>query len=85
MLIEEIVAVLDRTLALGARARDLTADTQLLGGLPEFDSMAVVAVISGIESHFGIAVNDDEISGETFETVGSLARFVEGKLAAIDS
>ena len=44
--------------------------------------MAVVTVITGIEEHFGIEVNDDELDASTFETVGSLADFVEAKLSA---
>jgi acyl carrier protein len=79
---DETLAVLDRCLALGGRARDFDASTRLLGSLPELDSMAVVGVITGLEEHFGIAVHDDEISADTFETVGSLVRFVEHKLAA---
>jgi acyl carrier protein len=34
-----------------------------------------------LEEHFGITVNDDEISAKTFETLGSLVNFVEQKLA----
>jgi acyl carrier protein len=44
--------------------------------------MAVVNVITALEDHFGISVDDDEISAKTFETLGSLAQFVEQKLAA---
>ena len=33
-----------------------------------------------MEEHFGISVDDDEISDNTFETLGSLTRFVEQKL-----
>ena len=43
--------------------------------------MAVVNIITALEEHFGIAVDDDEISAEAFETLGSLTRFVEQKLA----
>jgi acyl carrier protein len=43
--------------------------------------MAVVNVITALEDHFGITVDDDEISAQTFETLGSLTRFVEQKLA----
>ncbi len=57
----------------------LTEDTVLLGGMAEFDSMAVVSVITALEDNMGITVDDDEISAETFETVGSLVGFVEGK------
>jgi acyl carrier protein len=43
--------------------------------------MAVVSLITTLEDRFGIAVDDDEISGDTFATVGSLTEFVAGKLA----
>ena len=52
----------------------------LLGRVAELDSMAVVAVITMIEEQYGISVEDDEISAETFETIGTLAEFVETKL-----
>ena len=79
--LNDTLIVLDRCLALGGRARDFGRGTRLLGSLPELDSMAVVGVITGLEEHFGITVNDDEISADTFETVGSLVQFVEHKLA----
>ena len=80
--IEDVKAVLREVLQLGDRARHLDADTALLGGLPELDSMAVVAVIAGLEERFDITVADDEISAGTFETVGSLCNFIERKRAA---
>lgn len=58
-----------------------SADTPLLGAIPEFDSMAVVSIITGLEDRLGIAVDDDEIDASVFETVGSLVAFVERKLA----
>lgn len=43
--------------------------------------MAVVALITGFEERFGFMVEDDEIEGSTFATVGSLIDFVESKVA----
>ena len=43
--------------------------------------MAVVHVLTAIEEQFGIIVADDDVSAETFSTFGSLADFVESKLA----
>jgi len=79
--IDTVKQVLGDTLQLGARAGRLTAETPLLGSMPELDSMAVVTVLTAMEEAFGIFVQDDEVSAETFETVGSLARFVDKKLA----
>ena len=79
--IDTVKQVLGDTLQLGARAQRLTPETALLGSMPELDSMAVVTVLTALEETFGIYVADDEVSAETFETVGSLSRFVERKLA----
>ena len=51
-------------------------------GEPELDSMAVVSLITTLEERFGIVVDDDDIDGSTFASVGALADFVGSKLAA---
>lgn len=79
--IEEVREILRATLQIGDRADELEADTALLGNIPELDSMAVAMLITSIEEHLDIFVEDDDISAETFETFGSLCRFVEEKLA----
>lgn len=77
----EVLTVLDETLSLQGRSSTFTRETPLLGSLPEFDSMAVMTVITSIEDRFDITVEDDELDADVFETVGSLARFVDAKLA----
>ncbi|KKO46902.1 hypothetical protein WG68_02895 [Arsukibacterium ikkense] len=62
--------------------KDFSADTALLGAIPEFDSMAIIAVITELEDQLGIEFDDDEISAEIFETFGGLAEFVSQKQAA---
>lgn len=78
----EVLRILDEVLSLGGRAMRFEPTTPLLGAIPELDSMAVVALITTIEERFGFVVDDDEISGDTFASVGSLADFVRGKLTA---
>ncbi len=80
--LEEVKTILADVLALGDRKNSLHEESALMGGIPEFDSMAVINVLTSLEEHFGITVDDDEISAATFETVGSLVRFVEQKMAA---
>ncbi len=58
---------------------ELHADTPLLGAIPEFDSMAVVTILTQLEEAFDMEVDDDEISAEVFETFGALVAFVEQK------
>lgn len=76
---EKIKRILGDTLQLGPRAQALTPASRLMGEIPEFDSMAVVSVLTMVEDEFGIAIDDDELSAEVFETLGSLTDFVAGK------
>jgi acyl carrier protein len=79
---DAVRSVLARTLQLGGKSASLSRETSLLGSLAELDSMAVVQVLAALEEHFGISVADDEVSADTFATLGGLADFVESKLAA---
>lgn len=79
--LEEVRAVVVRTLGVEQREAGLTASTQLMDSLPEFDSMAVLQVVLALEEHFGITVDAGEVTGEIFETLGSLAAFVQEKVA----
>lgn len=80
--IEEIKEIIGSVLQLGDSIDGFDSSTQLLGSVPEFDSMAVVSLITTIEENFGIVVDDDEISAEIFETVGSLQEFVTEKVSS---
>jgi acyl carrier protein len=79
MYLNEVKTILIDVLNLGAAGDKLEADSPLLGSLPELDSMAVVTLIGALEDHFGIVVDDDDISASTVETLGSLAVFVAAK------
>jgi acyl carrier protein len=75
-----VVAILDEVLSLNGRSAGFERDTPLLGSVPELDSMAVVALITTLEERIGITMNDDEIDGNTFATLGSLTDYVDAKL-----
>ncbi|MFG6428476.1 phosphopantetheine-binding protein [Roseateles sp. LYH14W] len=75
-----VLRLLDDVLSLDGRAQTFTSDTALLGALPELDSMAVVSLITAMEEQLGITVDDDDIDGDVFATVGSLAGFVAARL-----
>lgn len=81
MYLEDVKQLLTDVLHLGQAGSALNAGSPLLGAIPELDSMAVVNLITALEEHFGIVVDDDDISADTFETLGSLAAFVASKLA----
>lgn len=78
--IDGVKRVLREALQLGDRVNEFDESTELFGSIPEFDSMAVVTVITGLEEQFDIEIDDDDISAELFETLGALTRFVEQKL-----
>ncbi len=73
--LEQMNAILADLLKLDTSA--FNEQTELLGALPEFDSMAVVGLITAMEETFGIAVNDDDLDAELFETVGSVLSYID--------
>jgi acyl carrier protein len=77
---QEVKDVLVKTLGVEDRADTIDASTPLLGSLPELDSMAVLELVAALEQRFGITIDDDDVTAELFETLGSLARFVQEKL-----
>lgn len=77
---EDVKSVVVATLGVEDRADTLDASTALLNSLPELDSMAVVELVAAIEQRFDIQIDDDEVTAELFDTLGSLAEFVDAKL-----
>ena len=78
---EGVKRVLQEALQLGDRVKAFDESTGLFGSIPEFDSMAVVTIVAGLEEQFNIEIDDDDITAEIFESVGSLTRYIQGKLA----
>jgi acyl carrier protein len=78
----EVLSVLEAVLNLKGRSVTFEQSTPLLGSVPELDSMAVVSIIAALEDKFAFTIDDDEIDGSIFATVGSLVGFVERKLSA---
>jgi acyl carrier protein len=79
---QSVKDILTEVLGLGQRGAALTADTVLLGGLPELDSMAVATVLTALEEKFDVMIDDGELSAETFDTLGSLTQFVDQLITA---
>lgn len=80
---DEVKLLIGEILQLGDRTRLFGPETPLLGSIPEFDSMAVITLIHALEQQFEIQIADDEISAETFETLGRVYQFVCDKVAAM--
>jgi len=80
---DEVKLLIGEILQLGDRVQAFGPETPLLGSIPEFDSMAVVTLIHALEQQFEIQIADDEISAETFETVGKVYDLVCDKVMAM--
>jgi acyl carrier protein len=75
-------ALLADTLGLSAeRVAGFDEATELFGALPEFDSMAVANLLTGIEEAFAVLIEDSDVEAEDFATFGTLLAFV-GRLTA---
>ena len=73
---QEMIALLNDVLSFDAATSPLTADSLLMGEIPEFDSMTVVSVLESIEQQYQLTIADEDISAEAFESVQSLTDFV---------
>jgi acyl carrier protein len=82
-LLNEVKEILTSVLQIETSKNTLDENSNLLGAFPEFDSMAVVSIITALEEHYGFYIEDDEISAEIFETLNSLVLFVEKKLSKL--
>ena len=77
---ENVKAVVVATLDIKDRAGDLVPESELLGSLPELDSVAVVELVVALQDRFGIEIEDDEVTGDIFETLGQLTAFIDSKV-----
>lgn len=60
-----------------ARVATFVNQTELFGALPEFDSMAVASLLTGVEERLAVLIEDDDVEAEDFATFGRLLSFVE--------
>jgi acyl carrier protein len=76
--VADVITAVIETLAIEDRADALDASTPL-ASIAELDSMAVIELIVELERRFGITFDDEDVTSEVFETIGSLAAFVDAK------
>lgn len=79
---QDVKAVLVSVLSIEDRAATIDAGTPLLGNLPELDSMAVLELVAALEQRFGVTIDDEDLTAEAFNTLGSLTALVDSKLSA---
>ncbi|MHC3000554.1 acyl carrier protein [Microbacterium sp. HJ5] len=75
--LDSVKAVIVRTLEISDRADTLDAETALFGSMPELDSLALLELAVSLEEEFGFVIADEDFTEDVFETIGSLAEFVE--------
>lgn len=54
-------------------------NTELFGALPEFDSMAIVTLITQLDDEYDLEFEDDDISAENFADIASLLALIASK------
>lgn len=74
---DQVKDLVAEALGIEDRIASLDVTTPLLGEMPELDSLAVVEIAAGIEDRFHFQVDDTNFTAEVFETLGSLAAFVD--------
>jgi acyl carrier protein len=74
--VDRIRLILRRDLKLGEDAR-IDETMALAGGEFDLDSLDLLLLITSIEKEFGVKLVDGSIKRETFETVATLAAFVD--------
>ena len=74
-------ALLAAVLGLARKRIDgFDTDTELFGALPEFDSLAVATLLTGLEEKLHILIEDDDVEAEDFMTYGRLLTFAQRKV-----
>lgn len=75
--VDDVKAVLVDTLGVEDRADEIDATTPLFGSLPELDSMAVLELVLALEERFGVTIDGEDVTAESFESLAALTSFVE--------
>jgi acyl carrier protein len=75
--LDEVKDVIAQTLGIHDRVGMLSVDSQLFGSIPELDSFGVLELAAALEARFGFEIDDSAFTADIFETVGTLAEFVE--------
>ncbi|WP_312352673.1 acyl carrier protein [Sphingobacterium siyangense] len=75
----KIKKIIVEDLGLGIKMEEINEDVSLIDGELAMDSITIVNFIVEIEKQFEITLDENEISGRLFESINSLADFIESK------
>ncbi len=79
--IDSVKQVIRESLRLGEDA-ELADDMPLVGGEYDLDSLDMLLVVTNIEKAFGIKIPERELGKHVFESITTLAGFVERQRSA---
>ena len=74
--VQAVIQVVVQTLGIEDRTDHFDAATPLFGELPELDSLGVMELGVALEQRFGFSMDDEDFTGEVFESIGTLADLV---------
>ena len=75
-----LVQLIQKTIETPLAPNEITADSGLLGRGIGLDSIEILALVSAIETEFGVTIEDSELKEADFATVGTLVAFVRRRL-----
>lgn len=81
--VPQVIRVLQQSQPLPAGVR-LQSGTVLMEGGLNFDSVALLEFVIALEAEFGCEIDDSEITGGAFRTVGTASELIESKLEPRD-
>ncbi|OKY26730.1 MULTISPECIES: phosphopantetheine-binding protein [Thalassotalea] len=55
------------------------SNPELIGVVPEFDSMTIVNLIGELEDQFDLTLDDDDVTAENFESVDTIVALVSSE------
>ena len=79
-LMGKVIGILYQALGIDPGSQMISADSRLIGDMPEFDSVSVVNILTAFEEQFGIIIEDDELDVEVFESVRNLTDYLYKKV-----
>ena len=80
--LNEVKCLIGEKLQMADRVDSMNESTKLLGSLPELDSLALAELLAAIEERFGFEVDNADITIDIFDTVGTLAAYVDANSAS---
>lgn len=80
-ILEEVKQIVIERLDFDIKPGDMDTETKLIAEGLGFDSITVLDILAAFEQHFEFVIEDEDLSFDIFENLGSLARFATLMLA----